>query len=1001
MKAINPYFNIRLLLISSLIGYGFMYPILSQDSIILDGAAFLSKADTFYSKGEYESFYQYCDSASEYYFRNKALDSFIISSLKPIPYIHWKKEYEKAAKIENMLLEKIWEPAGQADYNALGALYMQKGMTEYFLRDHVSSIKSYETAIDNYTKNCTDSVRRSSCFTRPFTAAKYILHPLNISRLLVAQPMAVKKSLPDDFLNRLKHSLKDAKNVDLLAIMYGQKAEALLRLEDTTSAHDYNNQRYNLKKLTFYERANASIDYGNTLHLTNQSQEALRVLEKIRKEIEQKPHNIINKKLLSQVHLFEAYIFRDLEQNELALQKAQKSLNFSLEVNKSKYHPQLVKNYRLLGGLMDQKEEYKQAQAFYRQAIRCIIPSTQQDKEIRLPDYKDLLPSFFLSQLLKRMGNNYSAQYKKMDQLGLLDSALICFRRMIETEDLLKSLNIYQDSRQHINERRVKYLSVALNACYELFHRNNEGKYIDHALYFMEKSRAQELQLALQQKKSLLDLKLPSVLQSKIKIAWLDWKNYELVLDSLKNVGNIDQSLLKNSNNKLLELEDRYLNLYSSLNESIKIHSPSYYKWLISSTTLPLSVIQATIPPQSAMLDFFEGTENLYVVVVGARNIGIIKISYSQGLKSDLVFLKEFLKTRLPSVEQKSQYKTLALNLYHDIFAVLESWSLEELIFIPSSIFHDFPFEVLLTESIEEDLEGGYRSFPYLWRKYRIRYQHFAKAELDNKPNDSEVKFDYDYIGFAPDYSANTNLLNGNTRGDQRPLLFNQKEVALINNIIAKGNNTQTFTSDLATKKAFLLHAQKAKILHLSMHASSNTKESFFSHLLFQPDSASMKNTIGNISKLYLYEIIPLPFFSDLNILTACETGLGEYIKGEGTLSLGRAFSYAGSKSIIESLWNVSDFGSHEFVPLFMKEIVAGAKKTEALQKARNVYLSDQDNPDILMAPYFWAQYVLYGADVPIMESDSANINNDYFLMFALFILLIVIFFAFRFKIKS
>lgn len=90
--------------------------------------------------------------------------------------------------------------------------------------------------------------------------------------------------------------------------------------------------------------------------------------------------------------------------------------------------------------------------------------------------------------------------------------------------------------------------------------------------------------------------------------------------------------------------------------------------------------------------------------------------------------------------------------------------------------------------------------------------------------------------------------------------------------------------------------------------------------------------------------------------LLACQTGLGRYIAGEGTMGMGRAFQYAGARSVLVSLWSVEEKPSVMLVKRFLEEQAGGKTSEAALQSARN-YLKEQGYNH----PYFWSSFILVG----------------------------------------
>jgi CHAT domain-containing protein len=97
---------------------------------------------------------------------------------------------------------------------------------------------------------------------------------------------------------------------------------------------------------------------------------------------------------------------------------------------------------------------------------------------------------------------------------------------------------------------------------------------------------------------------------------------------------------------------------------------------------------------------------------------------------------------------------------------------------------------------------------------------------------------------------------------------------------------------------------------------------------------------------------------ADLVTLSACQTGLGGAMAGEGLLGLTWAFQYAGARSVLASLWEVSDASTAELMRSFYGHLSAGVSKAEALRHAQVELL----RRPATAAPYYWAAFTLIGA---------------------------------------
>ena len=105
-------------------------------------------------------------------------------------------------------------------------------------------------------------------------------------------------------------------------------------------------------------------------------------------------------------------------------------------------------------------------------------------------------------------------------------------------------------------------------------------------------------------------------------------------------------------------------------------------------------------------------------------------------------------------------------------------------------------------------------------------------------------------------------------------------------------------------------------------------------------------------------DIYNLHLPADLVVLSACQTGLGKEIKGEGLVGLTRGFMYAGAARVVVSLWKVNDKATAELMAKFYQKMLKGNERPAAALRAAQVEMSRQKQ---WQAPYHWAAFVLQG----------------------------------------
>jgi len=159
---------------------------------------------------------------------------------------------------------------------------------------------------------------------------------------------------------------------------------------------------------------------------------------------------------------------------------------------------------------------------------------------------------------------------------------------------------------------------------------------------------------------------------------------------------------------------------------------------------------------------------------------------------------------------------------------------------------------------------------------------------------------------------------------------------------------TALVTGKAATKATSREEIRRHTVLHFATHAEFDEADPLGSALL-------LASTTGEESRLEVQEIFGLDLHASLVVLSACETALGKLTRGDELTGLTRAFIYAGTPSVITTLWQVNDRAAFELMREFYRHLKAGENKAEALRQAQLAML--QRHPH----PYYWAAYQLFG----------------------------------------
>lgn len=187
------------------------------------------------------------------------------------------------------------------------------------------------------------------------------------------------------------------------------------------------------------------------------------------------------------------------------------------------------------------------------------------------------------------------------------------------------------------------------------------------------------------------------------------------------------------------------------------------------------------------------------------------------------------------------------------------------------------------------------------------------------------------------------------------PLPASREEVRSLASLY--GSNATAYLGAAATEARAKRLPARPRILHFATHALLDRRFPLDSALALSVPGGADEDDNGLLQAWEIFERLRLD--ADLVTLSACETGLGRDAAGEGLIGLTRAFQYAGARSVLASLWAVSDRSTAELMRRFYTRLRAGQPKDVALQQAQRELLHSRDPR--LVHPYHWAAFELIG----------------------------------------
>ncbi len=336
---------------------------------------------------------------------------------------------------------------------------------------------------------------------------------------------------------------------------------------------------------------------------------------------------------------------------------------------------------------------------------------------------------------------------------------------------------------------------------------------------------------------------------------------------------------------------------------------------LVTVNYQPISEMLSQIPPDEALIEYYYHEKDLYAFILSSGKLDTIQLD-CEGLLDDIQSFRKAIQT--PDSEQ---FIHNSKKLYERLFRPIEGLlNRRSLIIVPHGALHYLPMNAL------------HDGRSYLIDHYTIRMMPSATALT--------------YLSRKKTKKTGAILVFGNPDlGDSKlDLAYAEQEAKEIATIHPE---SVVFLRADATEAILYQYGSQYRYLHFATHGYFDPESPLNSALLMAPDS--QHNGMLSLDKIY-----SLSLNADLVTLSACETGLGKIANGDDLVGLTRGFLYAGSSSIVASLWKVDDLATAKLMTRFYKEL-QNRDRVEALREAQLGIKRTYPHP------YYWASFQLTG----------------------------------------
>ena len=423
---------------------------------------------------------------------------------------------------------------------------------------------------------------------------------------------------------------------------------------------------------------------------------------------------------------------------------------------------------------------------------------------------------------------------------------------------------------------------------------------------------------------------------------------------------------------------------WKSFLNRLKKDYPNYYRLKYASISESFNTIEDFIPPGATVVRYIFINDSLHALVMNENSMDLFKLN-SKNLSSLIS------KTHNVSLGNE-EISNVLFQLYQSLWKPFKKMiNTDHVVIIPDRELFNLSFEMLTPKPIKsfnDFAENSLLSNHFISYNYSLLLINQAKEALE---------FDDNFVAFVPEFTDKMKedykmAISDSLRIDKTYLtLLPQPFSVKLAKEAASLFGGKSFINEKSTRQIFMNQAKEHKIIHIGTHAESNNIRPELSRIIFAKNIE--KNTPEDENSFYTYEIYDCNLASNLTILTACETGKPSWQPGEGMISLAHAFNYAGSQSILTSLWKIDEKSSVELVELFYGYLSKGFEKDKALQKAKLDYLASEEGRTL--SPNYWAGLILIGDISPIQ---IARAQNFYYWLFGLLIIAGFIFMLLRRK---
>lgn len=637
----------------------------------------------------------------------------------------------------------------------------------------------------------------------------------------------------------------------------------------------------------------------------------------------------INTRLFN-IYRVQADVFEQQQQLPAAVQSNFQALKYFAAVDSTFTGRDVAKTFKDIGKLYLLSGQPDTAFVYLNKAIKALFPSNSKTGLDHLPADSQLTHENTIMEVMDAASEAYLQQYKQSLDVGSLQRSLNCINIAFKTEELIRQVYIYDDSKYRQGKESKARSEHGIMISRLLWGATGNDKWLDEAFMYAERSRANVLMDKI--KENLLSGFSSDSSFAETKQLWFKIQSINDEINRLKQ-DTANAAIIQALTKEKEQFDARFSSNRSRANTLLQ----NVYK-NNSIYTTTTGIRQKLLQNNDAIIEYFAGDSLLYRFVLqkGKENVEVAAVPLSAA-DTLVQALLPYLTGKDKYNNDPAAYAQLAAALYRQIFPVLPATA-KKIMIIADGLLQFLPFEALMADAGKPG---------FLVQQFQFT-SAFSCASLLQQMNMAGGIFDADGIAFAPFTSKGK---------DSLPAL--PQSGAEAESLRKAGDVVSVFKNENATSKRFIELAGKGKILHLASHAFADGSDSIQPRIEFADGSLSLE------------KIYALQLSNRLVVLSACQTGIGKLVTAEGALSLARGFYYSGAKNVINSLWEVDDQSAGLIFGKFYRHLKKTGSIGQSLALARQEYI--QEAPVEKRSPYYWASFVCIGDGVYEEPKDNTR----------------------------